>query len=408
MMNNPLFPLWQIDSQEYSALCTYLELAPQEQLFNKLTDYLLHAPFLYPRPTGFGLFLAKPKLSKFRIARLDLLSKLLIKDHPIRYILNATVALYECDGKGYEQISAAPVGWKVPFSLLKWGAGFAFSLSITTLWFFWQYMSYLIQLPFQVKDDLTGHRVLISGASRGLGLEILLYSLQQGAEVIGTVRNRESYDQLLAIVPKEAPLKLIIADLSKADAITNALQEHQISPDTVDIAVLCAGIKHSDTSVLSMAQLRETFAVNCFSSIELCKWLCSSGHKTSLVLISSIGRWHGMHSSAGYNASKAALSIWAESLEMELYATGNNNCNIMIVEPGIFESGMMQKTASSKLLFASRYKLAEKIISGALSGRKVLRYPYWFALLTWTICLAGRNFQNWFFTRASRSIRKED
>ena len=408
MIKSPLFPLWQIDQQEYKALCAYLQLSPQDPLFDRLADYLLHAPFRYSRPTGFSLFLAKPKLSKFRIARLDMLSKFFIKDHPVRYILNGAIALYECDGQGYAEISAAPVGWKVPFSLIKWGGDFALSLSITVVWFFWQYLSYLIGMPFQAKDDLTGKTVLITGASRGLGLEILLYSLQQGAEVIGTVRDRAAYDQLMAQLPDEAPVKLIIADLSQANAITDALQENQLSPDSIDIAVLCAGLKHSDTSVLSMAELRETFAVNCFSNMELSKWLCSSGSKTSLVLISSIGRWHGMHASAGYNASKAALSIWGESLEMELYATGNKKCNIMIVEPGIFASGMMKETASSKFLFASRYKLAEKIISGALSGKRVLRYPYWFAILTWTICLGGRNFQNYFFARASKTIGKED
>lgn len=406
MINNPVFPIWQIDQQEYNAICSYLDISSQPVLFDKLADYLLQAPFAYIQPKGFALFLAKPGLSKFRIARLDLLSKVLYKDHPIRFILNAVIALHECDGKGYVELSAAPTGWQLPISLAWWGAGFALSLVITSVWFFWEYTMYLLQSPFQAKNDLTGQRILITGASRGLGLEILLYALQQGAEVVSTVRSQAAHDELMALLPAEAPVQLIIADLAQANAVTAALQENKISPESIDIAVLCAGLKHSDTSVLSLEQLRETFEVNCFSNIELSKWLCSSEHKTVLVLISSIGRWHGMHSSAGYNASKAALSIWAESLEMELHSMRRKDCNILIVEPGIFESGMMQKTASSKFLFASRRKLAEKIISGALSGRKTLRYPYWFALLTWTICLAGRNFQNYFFARASKSIKK--
>ena len=407
MTNSPLFPLWQVDPQEYNAICAYLDISPQPQLFDKLADYLLQAPFVFTRPKGFALFLAKPGLSKFRIARLDMLSKFLFRDHPVRFILNAVIALHECDGKGYVELSAAPVGWQVPFSLLRWGAGFVLSLAITMVWFFWNYMKYLIALPFQAKNDLSGKRVLITGVSRGLGLEILLYSLQQGADVVGTVRNRQAYAELIAQLPETAPVKLVIADLSQVNGITQALQENQITSDSIDIAVLCAGIKHSDTSVLSLEKIRETFQVNCFSSMELSKWLCCAEHKTSLVLISSIGRWHGMHSSAGYNAAKSALSIWGESLEMELYAMGRKDCSIMIVEPGIFESGMMKKSASSQFLFASRRKLAERIICGALAGKKTLRYPYWFALLTWTICLGGRNFQNYFFARARKSIGKE-
>src|SRR5213079_2681016 len=109
----------------------------------------------------------------------------------------------------------------------------------------------------------------------------------------------------------------------------------------------------------------------CFSAAEFAAWLCVSENRNqpsanaaepasdlvspsspsrrtsdrqirsdrSLVLISSIGRWHGMHGSCGYNASKAALSIWGESLDMELRQSGNRRFSITIVEPGIFESG---------------------------------------------------------------------
>ena len=51
-----------------------------------------------------------------------------------------------------------------------------------------------------------------------------------------------------------------------------------------------------------------------------------------------------MHSSAGYNASKAALSIWGESLEMELARAGRvARFTVTIVEPGLFESGMTRR-----------------------------------------------------------------
>jgi len=405
MIKRSLFPVWQIDQQEYEAVCAYLDISPKAHIYEKLCDYLLRAPFLFSRPKGFLLFLAKPRLTRFRIARMDLLSKLFFKNHPIRYILNSVIALYECDGEGYPEISAAPYGWKLPFSLLGWGIELVISLSIALPRLCWQFIIYIISFSFLLKGDLTGKQVLITGVNRGLGLELLLYSLQQGAEVIGTVRNRESSDELLERLPKETPVKLLVFDLSQTNALTEALQENNITGDSIDIAVLCAGIKYSDSSVLSMSNLRNTFEVNFFSSIEFSNWLCASSNKTALVLISSIGRWHGMHSSGGYNASKAALSIWGESLEMELYNSGKHNCNVMIVEPGIFESGMMKMSASRNFLFASRDELAIRIISGALTGKKVLRYPYWFALLTWTVCLGGRSFRNRLFANKSKLIK---
>ena len=218
----------------------------------------------------------------------------------------------------------------------------------------------------------------------------------------GTVRNRESLDKLRAELPEEAPIQLLIADLSQGKALVNALREEQISSDQVDIAILCAGVKYSGVSAMDMSKLRDTFEVNYFSSVELADWLYGSAQKATLVLISSIGRWHGMHSSCGYNASKSALSIWGESLEMELNLAGKQECKIMVVEPGMFESGMMEQKGISRLLFASRSELATRILSGAQRGKKVLRYPFWFALLTWTVCLGGRGLRSRLFARADK------
>ena len=402
MMKNRLFPIWQPDQQEYQAVCAYLGVSPRTHLYEKLSDYLSKAPFRFARPKGFPLYLAKPRLTRFRIARLDLTSKLFFPDHPIRHILNGVIALHECDGEGYAELSAAPSGWTVPVSLFGWGVSFAASVFITTGWLCWYFMLYLAGALLRPTADLTGKRILITGVNRGLGLDLLLNSLEQGAQVTGTVRNRESLDALRTQLPEEAPVQLLVADLSQTGALVKALREGQVSPDRVDIAVLCAGVKYSGVSVLATPRLRDTFEVNYFSSVELADWLYGSAHRATLVLISSIGRWHGMHSSCGYNASKAALSIWGESLEMELHLAGKQQCKVMVVEPGIFASGMMEQKGVSSLLFASRRELATRILSGAQQGKKVLRYPFWFALLTWTVCLGGRGLRYRLFARNSK------
>jgi len=121
MMKSPLFPLWQPDMQEYSAVCRYLGISPNTHIYEKLLDYLGKVPFRFPAPTGFSLYLAKPRLTLFRIARMDMASKLFFPDHPVRHILNSVIALHECDGQGYAELSTAPAGWAVPVSLFGWG-----------------------------------------------------------------------------------------------------------------------------------------------------------------------------------------------------------------------------------------------------------------------------------------------
>ena len=223
-MKKLLFPVWQPDQQEYQAVCAYLGLSPRAHLHEKLSDYLSKAPFRFARAKGFPLYLAKPRLTRFRIARLDLASKLFFPDHPIRHILNGVIALHECDGEEYAELSAAPSGWAVPVSLLGWGFSFAASLFITMGWLCGYFMLYLAGAPLRPAEDLTGKRILITGVNRGLGLDLLLHSLQQGAQVTGTVRNRESLDALRAQLPEEAPVQLIVADLSQPGALVKALQ----------------------------------------------------------------------------------------------------------------------------------------------------------------------------------------
>jgi short-subunit dehydrogenase len=239
----------------------------------------------------------------------------------------------------------------------------------------------------------------------------MLHCLEQGGEVVGTVRNVQALEELKARLPAQAPVTLLIADLSRPGALVEALDNAQITPASLAIAILNAGVKYDGESVLSLASLRDTFQVNFFSAAELATWLCGpaaqetrAAHPVALVLVSSMGRWHGMHFVCGYNASKAALSIWGESLEMELRQSGKQRFTVTIVEPGIFESGMIRCTALTRLLSVSRQDVARRIVSAALAGERALRPPVWFALLTWAVRLAGRDFRYRLFTRAKTTV----
>jgi hypothetical protein len=147
-----LFPLWQVDQQEYEAICGYLDIAPEPRLYGHLSDYLANAPFRFSRPRGFPLFLARPRLTKFRIARLDLATKLFFSGHPVRYALNGVIALHECDDKSYRRMAVTPTGWALALSALRWGLGLGLSVAITLPWLGWQFLVYLTGKPFRPKD----------------------------------------------------------------------------------------------------------------------------------------------------------------------------------------------------------------------------------------------------------------
>jgi short-subunit dehydrogenase len=401
-----LFPLWQPDRAEYHVVCAHLGLTPKAQVYERLCAYLASAPFRFARPGGFSLSLAKLRLTRFRIARLDLATKLFLPGHPVRHVLNGVIALHECDAEGYREMAAAPTGLAAPLSILAWVFGYFWRLGLTVPWLGWRLLAYAAARPFAGAGDALVKRILITGVNRGLGKDLMLHCLERGGEVVGTVRNADAMNEVKRWLPAEAPVTLLTADLSRSDALVDALEAAQVRPESLDVAILNAGTKHEGEPVLSLAHLRDTFQVNFFSAAEFARWFCAEpkgapqrGSKRALVLVSSIGRWHGMHFVGGYNASKAALSIWGESLDMELRQSANRRVSVTIVEPGLFESAMSGEVRLTRSLFASRPRVAARIVSAAFAAKPTLRPPLWFAFLTWAACLAGRDFRYRLFKR---------
>src|SRR5437773_9503148 len=155
-MTGPLFPLWQIDPDEYRAVCTYLRLTPQPRLYDHLSHYLADAPRRFPDPSGFSRYLAKARLTRFRIGRLDPMTKLFLPGHPLRHVLNGVIALHECDPRGYRELAAAPRGWRAPIAALGWALGFAANLAISLPWLALQWVGYAAGTAFRSADGLAG------------------------------------------------------------------------------------------------------------------------------------------------------------------------------------------------------------------------------------------------------------
>jgi len=247
--------------------------------------------------------------------------------------------------------------------------------------------------------------VLVTGGGRGLGRDVVLHCLERGAAVVATVRTEQSRAEVGESLPAEAPLTVVVADLERPGVLAEALAAAGVDARSIDVAIASAGVKRAGASALSLEDLRRTFEVNLFAVAELAAWLCgpaTDGPGTrkpvSLVLVSSMGRWHGMHGSGGYNASKAALSIWGESAEMDLQR-GGRCATVTIVEPGLFASGMTLPAGPSRWLLASRREVARAVVDGALAGRHSIRPPAWFALLTWGVLLGGRRLRARLFAR---------
>lgn len=193
--------------------------------------------------------------------------------------------------------------------------------------------------------SLHGKRVLVTGATSGLGYCIAVTCAKMGAVVIGIGRNNarlETTGRALADI-SAAGHQMIDADLTVAasrDAIASSLGA------PVHGIVHAAGISRlSPIRMMSTNHLREVMDVNVEAPTLLTQVLLKRSLVSpdgSIVFISSIAAHIGVAGVGAYSGSKAALIAIMRCLAMEVVKRRiRANC----LSPALVETPMLEETA---------------------------------------------------------------
>jgi short-subunit dehydrogenase len=388
-----MLPGWDLDLARYRRICRYLGFSPQDALHAKAARHLqLHAPSV-PTTGGFMAWLAELEPGRLNLGFLDTWTRLLWPAHTWRQKLNAVLAVHECDATGYQEMMASPTSRpRAWLSLIGIGLAFAFNLAAGGLWLLLQGGRYAL-LGGGARREATyfaGRTVLVTGAARGLGLALTARLLALGARVVAVARPGTSLEALAAQVHDAGwghRLQLVSADLATPGALEEAwvgMLGHR-TDWAVDTAIMNAGVKEEAPFPQGIDALRRTFEVNVFAAMATANLvmpdLLASG-RGHLIVISSQGRWHGMARSGAYNASKAALSLLAESLLMDLGEAGRRRVRVTTVEPGLLRTAMIQPGSLQDRLAVDAAPAAARILQAAARGRGNFRFPLGFSLLT--------------------------
>jgi NAD(P)-dependent dehydrogenase (short-subunit alcohol dehydrogenase family) len=185
-------------------------------------------------------------------------------------------------------------------------------------------------------------RVLLTGATRGIGRAVFEALLARGASIAAVARD----DETLARLRDEAPERVhpFAIDLSDPSARRDLVSRAVSALGAIDAFVSCAGIaRHRELLAVTEADLAHHLEVNFvapfFLSRDVAAHVKARGAPASIVLVGSTLAMRPAPLTAAYAASKGALHAAARALALELAPHG---VRVNAVAPGVVDTEMVR------------------------------------------------------------------
>ena len=189
--------------------------------------------------------------------------------------------------------------------------------------------------------DLSGRRILITGASSGIGRTCAILAAELGASVVLTGRRLDALDETWRRMENRERHLIYPCDISDSAAIDGLVQ----AGGKIDGLVHAAGIgPMCPIGLLDEAHVQSVMKTNYFAFLELMKHYSKAKNRAdslSAVAVSSVSALVGWGGGVVYCGSKGALSASVRALAMELAPKGirvNAVCPSNIRTP-MYEAG---------------------------------------------------------------------
>jgi len=203
-----------------------------------------------------------------------------------------------------------------------------------------------------MNDLLTGKVALVTGASRGIGRQIVLAFAENGATVYANARKEGSLDGLSEnrgnISGKLIP---IYFDVTDADASKNAVMRINRESGKLDCLVNNAGITQDALiGMINKKAVRDVFEINVFAVIELTQLAARIMIKQksgSIINMASIMGVNGNKGQFVYSASKGAVIAMTKTAAKEL---APHKIRINAVAPGMIDTEMFRSIGEEKAI----------------------------------------------------------
>ena len=195
--------------------------------------------------------------------------------------------------------------------------------------------------------NLKGKKVLVTGASGGIGKAIAIELSSNGADLCLTGRNKSELESLQKLIGGNC--QIIISDLSKSEGIDELANSAQEKMGQIDILINNAGITRDNLFMrMSEEDWNEVINVNLNSIFKLTKHLIKGMIKRRYGRIINITSVIGVAGGAGqsnYSASKAGIIAMSKSLAQEV---GSRSVTVNSIAPGFIETNMTAELSDDR------------------------------------------------------------
>jgi short-subunit dehydrogenase len=252
--------------------------------------------------------------------------------------------------------------------------------------------------------NIQGSRILITGASSGIGRALAHKAAAGGARLALVSRSADKLADLEKSLPAGAEVCPIVADITKEDDRARLLRTAADRFDGLDVLVNNAGVaSFGHFSTGTEAIMRQVMETNFFAPAELIRSaipILTQGRQPAIVNVSSMTGRRGMPAWSEYSASKFALCGLTESLRGEM---ARFDIDVLLIIPGLtktglhehmlrnegrmkieFDKGQPPEKVAGTILSALKYNRTESVVGW--EARWILWFHRWFPRFTeWRI-----------------------
>ncbi|MEG3081894.1 SDR family oxidoreductase [Halomonas sp. 5021] len=228
--------------------------------------------------------------------------------------------------------------------------------------------------------ELQNQRILVTGATSGIGLDIAQALAELGANLVLIGRNQDILNEL----EQSLGALTLAVDITDEAAVTAAFAEMPV----IDGLVNCAGVSILDDVLdVKAKDLEQIMATNVTASAvvarEAARHMIANGRQGSIVNVSSQAAMAALPGHLGYCASKAAMDAMTRVLCLEL---GPKGIRVNSVNPTVTLTPMAERAWSDP---AKRDPMLAAIPLGRFAAPREVALPVAFLLSSAASMISG-------------------